>query len=48
MNLAKNSKAGNLLLVEGNIDVITLHQAGFDNAVATMGTALTADHARLM
>ncbi|MEG2421374.1 MAG: DNA primase, partial [Oscillospiraceae bacterium] len=48
MNLAKNSKASSLLLVEGNIDVITLHQAGFDNAVATMGTALTADHARLM
>lgn len=48
MNLAKNSKAGSLLLVEGNIDVISLHQAGFDNAVATMGTALTADHARLM
>ncbi len=48
INFAKMTKRGFLLLVEGNLDVITLHQAGFDNAVATMGTALTADHARLM
>lgn len=48
LNLAKATKRPNLILVEGNIDVITLHQAGFDNAVATMGTALTADHARLL
>lgn len=48
INFAKLTKRGFLLLVEGNLDVITLHQAGFDNAVATMGTALTQDHARLM
>ena len=48
LNYAKNTKRPNLVLVEGNIDVITLHQAGFDNVVATMGTALTVDHARIM
>ena len=48
LNLAKATKRPNLILVEGNIDVITLHQAGFDNVVATMGTALTADHARIL
>ena len=34
--------------VEGNIDVVTLHQAGFDNAVASMGTALTTEQTRLL
>ena len=48
LNLAKNTKRPNMILVEGNLDVITLHQAGFDNVVATMGTALTADHARII
>ena len=48
INYAKSSKRENMILVEGNIDVITLHQAGFDNAVATMGTALTEEHARLL
>ena len=48
LNFAKTTKRPNLVLVEGNIDVITLHQAGFDNVVATMGTALTEDHARLL
>lgn len=48
LNLAKNTKRPNIILVEGNIDVISLHQAGFDNVVATMGTALTEDHARLL
>ena len=48
LNFAKNTKRSNLVLVEGNIDVITLHQAGFDNVVATMGTALTEDHARTL
>ncbi len=48
INYAKLSKRENIILVEGNIDVITLHQAGFDNAVATMGTALTEEHARLL
>lgn len=48
LNFAKQTKRPNLVLVEGNIDVITLHQAGFDNVVATMGTSLTEDHARLL
>lgn len=48
MNLAKKSKSGYLLLVEGNVDVVTLHQAGFDSAVASLGTSLTAEQARLM
>lgn len=48
MNLAKNTKRGSILLVEGNIDVVTLHQAGFDNAVASMGTALTAEQTKLI
>ena len=48
LNYAKNSKRPNLILVEGNIDVITLHQAGFDNAIATMGTALTEEHIRIL
>jgi len=48
LNFARQTKRPNLVLVEGNIDVITLHQAGFDNVVATMGTALTEDHARLL
>jgi DNA primase len=37
-----------MILVEGNLDVITLHQAGFDNTVATMGTALTEEHVRIL
>ena len=45
---AKLTKRNYFLLVEGNLDVITLHQAGIDNAVATMGTALTAEHTRLI
>ena len=48
LNYAKNTKRHNFILVEGNIDVITLHQAGFDNTVATMGTALTEEHIRLL
>ena len=48
MNLAKKTKADCLMLVEGNMDVISLHQAGFDFAVATCGTALTPDQAKLM
>ena len=43
INLAKRTKRPNFILCEGNIDVITLHQAGFDNAVASMGTALTTE-----
>ena len=48
MNLAKKSKAGRFILCEGNIDVIALHQAGFDSAVASCGTAFTAEQARLL
>ena len=48
INLAKNTKRGNFILCEGNIDVVTLHQAGFDNAVASMGTSLTTDQTRLI
>ena len=48
LNLAKKSKRENILLVEGNIDVVMLHQAGFDNACASMGTALTGEQIRLL
>ena len=48
INLAKKTKRPNFILCEGNIDVITLHQAGFDNAVASMGTALTTEQTRLL
>lgn len=48
LNYAKNTKRPNLILVEGNIDVITMHQAGFDNTIATMGTALTEEHIRIL
>ena len=48
INYAKTTKRPNLILVEGNIDVITMHQAGFDNTIATMGTALTEEHIRLL
>ncbi|MCI8328954.1 MAG: DNA primase [Oscillibacter sp.] len=48
LNLAKKSKRPNIILCEGNLDIVTLHQAGFDNAVASMGTALTAEQIRLL
>ncbi len=48
LNFAKNKCADNLILCEGNIDVVMLHQAGFENAVATLGTAITPEQARLM
>lgn len=48
MNIAKASKRKELLLCEGYMDVIAVHQAQFDNAVATLGTALTAEQARLI
>ena len=48
LNLAKKSKAGSLILVEGNIDVVALHQYGFDNAIASLGTSLTEEQAALM
>ena len=48
LNLAKKSKAGYLILSEGNIDIVALHQAGFDSAVASLGTSLTPEQARLI
>ena len=48
LNLAKKRKRPNILLCEGNLDIVTLHQAGFDNAVASMGTALTLEQTRLL
>ncbi len=48
LNLAKKSKENSLILVEGNVDVVALHQYGFDNAVASLGTSLTEDQAALM
>ncbi len=48
INLAKNTKRSNIILCEGNVDVVTLHQAGFDNAVASMGTSLTVEQTRLI
>ena len=48
LNLAKKSKQNCLILVEGNIDVVALHQYGFDNAVASLGTSLTEEQAALM
>ena len=48
LNLAKKSKRGYIILVEGNIDVVSLHQAGFDCAVASLGTSLTPEQARLL
>ena len=48
LNLAKKSKCGYIILSEGNIDVASLHQAGFDSAVASLGTSLTPEQARLI
>lgn len=48
LNLAKKSKLGYLILTEGYMDTISLHQAGFDCAVASLGTSLTAEHAQLL
>ncbi len=48
LNLAKSSKAKALLVAEGYLDVLMLHQAGFKQAVAALGTALTEQQARLL
>lgn len=50
LNFAKDSavKKKQLLLCEGNMDVISMNQAGFENTVATCGTAITPEHARMM
>lgn len=41
-------KPGEIILCEGYMDVIAMHQAGFTNAVATLGTAITSEHARVV
>lgn len=48
LNFAKNKMKKNFILAEGYMDVIALHQAGFENAIATLGTALTDGQVRLM
>ena len=48
LNLAKDSGKENLILCEGYMDVIAMHEAGFDNAVAGCGTALTSEQVRLI
>ena len=48
LNISKRSKAGRVILTEGYMDTIALHQAGFDSAVASLGTSLTAEHAQLL
>ncbi len=48
LNYARNFCEESLILCEGYMDVIALHAAGFQNAVATLGTAITPDQARLM
>lgn len=48
MNFAKNSCSERIILVEGNMDVITLHQAGFTNTVAPLGTAFTSEQVNLL
>ncbi len=48
LNIAKNSGTGSLIMCEGCMDAVALHQAGFNNAVATLGTAITSEQARLI
>lgn len=48
LNFAKNCCSEEIILCEGYMDVIALHAAGFENAVATLGTAITPEQARLM
>lgn len=47
-NFAKNCCSERLLIVEGNMDVVSLHQAGFENTIGTLGTAFTDEQARLL
>ena len=48
LHLAKKTRRKEMILCEGYMDVIALHQAGFDNAVASLGTSLTAGHAAML
>ena len=48
MNFVKKSKLGYIILTEGYMDAIALHQYGFDSAVASLGTSLTQEHADML
>lgn len=48
LNVARSSRKDYMLICEGYMDVISLHQAGFNNAVAALGTAFTSRHAMLI
>jgi len=48
LNFARTARSGNLIICEGYMDVIAMHQAGFTQAVASLGTAFTAEQAALM
>lgn len=48
LNIARTSRKKNLIICEGYMDVISMHQAGFNNAVASLGTALTSQQASLL
>ncbi len=48
MNFAKNTDSRQLILAEGYMDVIALHRAGFQNAIASLGTSLTDEQARII
>lgn len=48
LNFAKNTKSDRMILVEGYMDVIALHGAGFANSVASLGTALTESHGKIL
>jgi DNA primase len=48
LNIARKSSERSMILVEGYMDVISLHQEGLDNAIATLGTAITPEQARII
>lgn len=48
LNFARRARSGNIILCEGYLDVIALHQAGFAQAVASLGTAFTSEQANLL
>jgi len=48
LNIARKARTREMIIVEGYMDVLALHQAGFPNTVGVLGTALTAEHVRLL
>jgi len=48
LNLARKTRASEMIIVEGYMDVLALHQAGFANTVGVLGTALTGEHVRML